>query len=284
MAIVYRATSMFQVTTSPTDPRWAVAHTGGWSESFWTQNDPLAGAANEAWNSLEDARATMLPATASIIGWRVQKYDIQQNRLVPQGSRIGTRTKPGRIAIVTDIPQAAIQLIAATAGPNKSNVILRCIPDDYIKGGEFAPDPVYLRFFTTWRNLLIGSQFGFCGRDMTQASTQVIGISVDGVVTVSGIPSTGLVANDFVRFNRCINTLGELITGTYQVGVVTGNTFTLRGARFPGVVTKPNGTLRRDMIGFYSYTQTFMRRATTRKVGSPFEKYRGRRSKRRRVS
>lgn len=282
MPIVYRATSTFQITTTPTDPRFGVAHTGGWSESFWTLIDPL-GPAEGAWTALRRARANLMPASASIVGFRVQKYNMTGNQLQAQGSTIGVSKIPGRDAIVTDLPQAAIALVLTTAGPNKANLILRAIPDDYIKGGEFAPDPPYLAFLTTFRNQIIANQYGFAGRDLSQVSARVLTISSEGVVTVDGIPSTGLVVNDFVRFNRVITAVGALVTGTFQVMAVAGNTFTVRPP-WPGLVSKPGGTVRRDQMAFFPYTDTFLRRATTRKVGAPFEKYRGRRSKRRQRS
>lgn len=280
MAPVYKATTVFQASTAPEDPRFGVIHTGGWTESFWSQSDPMVAPLAATWDAIQNARALLLPSTAKIIGYRVSKYEMVSNRLTPQGSTAGTLTKPGRDGEQTDIPQMALQWLLSTATPNKAIHTLRCIPDAYVAGGEFKPSPAYLGFTTTYRNLLVGSGFGFAGRDLGQMNARVMGTTTDGSVLLDQIPGTGIAAGDWVRFHRTFNSSFLPVTGAYQVTLVTGNI--LRLAAFTQIISKPSGTLRKDVIGFFAYNRSNIKRIVSRKVGAPFEKYRGRASKRRR--
>lgn len=279
MATVYKATTVFQASTAPEDTRFGVIHTGGWTESFWSQSDPTTLLA-AAWTQIQQARALMMPSTASIIGYRVSKYDMAGNRLSPQGSNAGTLTLPGRAGEQTDIPQMALQWLLSTATPNKAIHTLRCIPDAYVAGGEFKPSPAYLGFTTQYRNLVVGSGFGFCGRDLGQMSARVLRTNTDGGLELDAIPGTGIVAGDWIRFHRCFDSLGVPVIGAYNVRTVIGNTLTLNN--FARSIAKPSGTVRRDLIIFAAYTRSNIKRIVSRKVGSPFERYRGRASKRRR--
>ena len=277
---MYHATANFQITTVPEDPRFGVQHTGGWSEGIWSQTDPLVTDPGR-WVALLRARANLLPSTAVILGTRVQKYEMAGNKLQPQGSKITTAAYVGRAGITTDLPQAALQLVATNpATPNKAVVILRAIPDDYIKGGEFAPTPAYLGFLTSFRTQLTSNEFGFVGRDLSQASVRVLSASVADGILLDGIPATGLVVGNYVRFNRVVTSTGVLVTGSWQVTNIAGNV--IRVANWTHIVVKAGGTVRRDQMVFVQYVTTYLRRATVKKIGAPFEKYRGRRAKVRR--
>src|SRR6266567_722754 len=98
--VVYKATTMFQLTTIATNPAFAVPHTGGWSESWWSLTDPYSVAA-PALRLMQQRRAALLPAQASIIGYRVQKYNLNGNHLEPLGSQALKITFPGRAGIIT---------------------------------------------------------------------------------------------------------------------------------------------------------------------------------------
>lgn len=279
MATVYKATTLFQVTTVAGNPRQAVPHTGGWSESWWTQTDPLVTMPTDL-TQTQLARASLLPAQANVIGLRVQKYDMTGNRLTPQGTRILKLAYPGRSGIVTDLPQCAVAFVVTNNNsPNKANMLLRCIPDDYLIGGEWQPDTTYQGLVTRFFTRITSGRFGFIGRDRSQASTRVLSASPTDGVLVDGIPSTGLVVNDWVRFNRTVDNAGVPISRPYKVLTIVGNKLTLEG--WTAIVAKPSGTLRRDLVGFFLYNQQYLGKATVKKIGSPFERYRGRRSKKR---
>jgi hypothetical protein len=128
---------------------------------------------------------------------------------------------------------------------------------------------------------LSGGQFGFIGRDKTQASVRVWSASQTDGIRIDQTPVTGLVVGDFVRLNRVIATNGDPVTGTFRVATpVVAGVFTVANWPIGMVVSKPSGTLRVDKIAFMAYTDAKVVRAVVKKVGSPLEKYRGRRSKR----
>jgi hypothetical protein len=286
---VYKLTNIFQVTTAPVDPAAANAHTGGWSESYWTLSPFQTVVAQ--WNALTSARANLLPIQASSIGWRFQEYSMDKNFLTPKGTQAGPQRFPGRTGILTDLPQVALQIVTrSNAAPNRSNVVLRCMPDDQMTGGEYGPSPVFKGLVTTFQNLLSPATpgpVGFLGRDQSQASVRVLaGSGTDGI-TIDAVPATGLVVGDYVRFNRIHDSFGRPVIGSFRVttinpGVPPGSAvITVAGWPSGVVVSKASGTLRRDQLAFFSYKDSRVRRAVVKKVGSPFEKYRGRRSKKR---
>lgn len=222
----------------------------------------------------------LLPASASAVGYRSQKYDMTGNQLKTSGTRAGvTVNSPGRGGIITDIPQSALQLLSnSTAGANNSNIYLRCLPDDVVKGGGYAPDPDFKRFMTTFINLLVGNNFGFVGRDLTQPTARVLGSNDTFGVIVDAVPA-GLEINNWVRFNRVINSLGQAVIGPYKVTAIVGTTLTLAG--FSNVIKGPSGTLRKDLLTYCPYQDAQIQGVTTKKVGAPSQRYHGRRSKKR---
>lgn len=283
MAIVYKQSVVFQVTTVAPNPTYAVSHTGGWTESWWSTADPFANPAMvaPALTSLINARANLLPAQAAVIGLRVQKYNMQGNFLATMGAQAKPYGTPGRAGIVTDLPQVALQLVVSPNGsPNSANMTLRCIPDIYMAGGEFAPDPTYAGFLTTFRNQVTASGFGFVGRDKSQASVRILSASAADGMLLDAIPGTGLVAGDWVRLNRCFDDAGKPLVGPYKLSInPVGNVIRLIG--WTETISKPSGTLRRDQMVFCPYNTTGLRRAVVKKIGSPFEKYRGRQTRKR---
>ena len=276
-----KLTSIFQLTTVPQDLSRAVAHTGGWSESVWTSLDLVPALA--AFRILQTSRATLLPATASIIGYRQTTYDLVNGRfLQPTASQAGRQYFPGVIGNLTDVPQAAIQLQLRSAGGSSSNLMLRGIPDAMIVGGEWAPQGPYSGFMVDYQAVLVSGPWGNVGRDKTQASVRVLGGSTRSF-KVSEIPVTGLIVGDYVRFNRVLSSTRLPISGAFRVTSIDAPTGSILCEGNPvGVELLPNsGTVRRDRLVYGQYSRCRVVRAVVKKVGSPFEKYRGRRSKRR---
>jgi len=276
---VYKLTNIFQLTTIPLDEAVASAHTGGWTESWWTNAD--VDAFYTKWSALQRARATMLPASAKIIGYRYTKYETIGNFLQPRGTEAGRQSYPGQVGKLTDLPQVSLHLLAQSGPPNRANVTLRGMPDEFMSGGEYGPTPAFKALLTAFITKATEGTFGFIGRDLSQASTRVLGITNDAI-TVNSIPA-GLAIDDFVRMNRVVGNNGIPITGTFRVisFSLTAKSITVIGLPLNSTLTRPSGSLRRDLISFQSYTSMNVVRAVVKKVGSPLEKYRGRRSKRR---
>ena len=89
----YRLNVLFAVTTAPTDPLRAVPHSGGWSETHWSDIVP-----NQAlnFNTLLMQRALMLPTQCAIIGYRQATYTVAGNRLIPGGTSTAKLLLPGQ--------------------------------------------------------------------------------------------------------------------------------------------------------------------------------------------
>lgn len=270
-----RLTNILQVTTTPTDLTKARAHTGGWSESFWTTLNPVG--FEPAWLTQQTKRALLLPSSAAIVGFRTQQYTIAGNKLLPGGSTSGRQNMPGALGSSADLPQVALMLNAAANGaPNNARMILRGMPDPVMVGGEYQPAPFFSALVTQFCNSMIGFNFGFIGRDLSQASVRVLKIA-NNVITVDQLPGTGLAVGDFIRFHRVYDSGGNPVKGDYVVSTIAGNDITVAGLAV--VVTKPSGTLRRDLLTYLPFGNLYPVRAVVKKVGRPFEQYRGRRSK-----
>lgn len=270
-----RLTNILQVSTVPTDPAQARVHVAGWSESFWTMLD--ASAYVPLWRAQNLARANLLPLTGAIVGQRSQLYTIAGNKLIPGGSAANRVSVPGSSTGVTDLPQVALQMSARGAGvANSSRLVLRAMPDSVMEGGEYFAGPAFKASVTRWVNTMIGTNFGFIGRDLAQASVSVLLIAAN-VITVDLIPPTGLAPGDFIRLHRVHDINDDPVIGAFRVTGINGLTITCAGLN--ATVNAPSGTLRRDRLAFFNYQSIDPIRAVVKKVGRPFEQYRGRRSK-----
>lgn len=270
-----RLTNIIQLTTAPTNLVRARAHTGGWSESFWTMLNPSA--YNAFWYTQQQKRALLLPAGAAIVGYRTQEYQISGNKLLPGASTSGRQNLPGPGVLSCDLPQVALMLSTEAQGaPNSSRMVLRGMPDSIMLNGEYQPVAGFVSLVTQFVNSMIGFNFGFVGRDLAQSSVRVLKI-VGNIVTVDQIPGTGLAVGDFVRLHRVYDINGNPVKGDFPVSIIAGNNLTLAG--LDAQLTKPSGTLRRDLLAYFPFANIIPVRAVVKKVGRPFEQYRGRRSK-----
>lgn len=270
-----RLTNIFQIATNPANLAKARVHTAGWSETFWTQLNPSA--FNDLWFKQQQKRALLLPSTGSIVGFRTQEFTISGNKLLPGGSSSGRQNLPGATPLSTDLPQVALMFSTeAQNAPNSSRMILRGMPDSIMLNGEYQPTAGFSALVTAFVNSMIGFNFGFVGRDLSQASVRVLKIAAN-VITVDGIPGTGLAVGDFVRLHRVYGSDGNPVKGAFPITAIAGNDLTVAG--LAAVVNAPSGTLRRDQLMYMAFANLIPVRAVVKKVGRPFEQYRGRRSK-----
>lgn len=273
---VYKVSNLFSITTAPTNPANATPHSGGWSEGFWMSQDPLPYAVALA--SLRQKRAALLPKQAAMIGFRVGVYTIDQNKLIPVGSSTGRLLLPGPSSRETDLPQVSLELsVTAVGGPNVSRPILRCIPDDQMKFGEYQPDGPFAGLVTQYRNAFGGNApWGFIGRDLSFGAVRVKQIVAGVLTTFDPIP--GFANGNFIRFIRVINDSKLPVKGAFSAVAGAGNTYTLSGYN-GGEVTKPSGSCRKDAIRWFPNNAVTVSRGLVRKVGRPSQGYRGRRSR-----
>jgi len=274
--MISRVSFLFALTTNPTDASKSIAHSGGWSEGHW-QN----GVVNADFGPIAElarARANLLPKQASIIGFRIALYDLVGNKLTPRGTSTGKFLFPGNSAWPCDLPQMALELSGVASGePNISRMVLRGIPDQFAVQGEYAPSPAFSGNLTRYTNQLFLRSWGFVGRDLGQARVRLT--SIQGAVVT--LPAAGVFAvGDYMIFNRVKNDSGNSVSGSYLIkAAVDDTTFTLQGMGNNNT-SIANGTVRKDVAKFFLFGDIQPSRAVVRKVGRPFESYRGRASKR----
>lgn len=267
---------LIQVTTTPTNIAQARIHTGGWSETIWTNNSSFA---LPSITTLATRRALMLSQSAAVIGYRTQVFTIAANRLVPGGTASGNLNLPGLQGIPTDLPQVALSMKAQsdeTANTRKFNV--RGVPDNVMVGGEYQPPAYFLQAVRLYIQELTSGVWWFPGRNLAQASVPIQGVA-NGVLTTVGNP--GWAVGDSIRFLKARQTNGLPFTGTYviQAPLVAANQFTLANLDTT-IKVGTIGRVRRDEVLMCRIAACETGRAVVRKIGRPFETYHGRRSKR----
>lgn len=268
---------LFQFATDPQAGANNRVHTAGWSESFWARNPKVS--SDPEILALATKRARCLPKSASIIGIRIANYDIVGNKLKPTGSSSGKLLRSGNAGFDCDIPQMSVSVgISSADGPNLTKITLRGIPDTQVIGGEFSPTPAFKRNVEDYLDELIAKNWKFIGRDLSLPVANIISVA-GNVVTLTG--PIGAVANtSYVRFLHAKADGGDPISGAYLATAVAGNTITLAGYS-GGNMGTPSGKMRVDAIKVLSISDYSGSRVAVRKVGRPFENYRGRASKRR---
>ena len=268
--------ALFALTTTPTNLAQAQPHSGGWSESIWdTANTPTD--VLLSWEQLLDARAALLPINASIIGYRIQQYTISVNKFLPGGTSGAKLLLPGNELYTGDLPQVSLMLSASSNNAqNTRRFTLRGMPDSFMVGGEFQPTAPYLARLTNYRTTLQQGNWYFPGRDLAQPERRVLSIA-GNVVNVDN--AVGFVQGGYLRFHRCTADNGNVVEGSYPINLIVGTAITLGG--LPATtLTKPSGTCRNDVAILVLINTVTAGRAVVRKIGRPFELYRGRRSKR----
>lgn len=274
----YRYTLIMQVTTTPGNLETSSAHTGGWSESHWHPNALTP--TSSQFRDVLLARARMLPRQAAITGYRIANYSIVGSSLKPQGASTGKVRFPGNPARETDLPQVALEFGGAAGGGNSNRFSARCIPDDVMEFGEYQANATYKGYVTQYCNALVNGGFGFIGRDLTQ---QVIRIkTIDGSTMVL-YDSIGVTLGETLfTFIKVKDVLGSPIVGNFRVTALPGGVATYTMAGLPqNTSVVDSGSVRILVPQFCLYSSVTPARAVVRKVGRPFEQYRGRASKRR---
>lgn len=266
---------IFSVTTNPTNLTAASARSGGWTESHWSQN---TGPPLTYTQALAALRAPMLPTEASIVGYRVQNYNIQGNKLLPLGSASANFLFPGSLVNDLNLPQDGLQCSGtANASTNTTRFVLRAIPDSQIAFGEFQPTTAFRTLLQNYLLQLVSQSWGFVGRVKTGLSARVMSITTAGVITLNG-PVGGAAGIDFLRLNRVYDVNGDPIKGTFAITNIAGNVYTCAGP-IGRVVNVPSGSARIDAISFYPYGSAAIGKAVSKKIGRPSNQYHGRRSR-----
>jgi len=255
------------------------SHQAGWSEHvWWATNESITDlkaaliTGSPGRYGLLPARSGVLNANAAIIGVRLYEGGAGRGALLPLGY-------PGLGGNPCDIPQMSV-LCKGTAQnfAVARRWTLRGIPDGQVTLGEFDPTVNFaarLRFyFDALQN------FYFRAIDASNVPVAVHDVQSTGLVTLMN-PSPFVIGN-FLTFRGMLNTVGRRVGATGFVTAIgpMANQFTI-GAWL--ILSTSGGTavLRsRSLYPFFSPSTSAVR-IVTRKVGRPFEQYRGRASRRR---
>lgn len=271
---LFKATLLFSLTTNAETPNAAESRIGGWSESWYTSAVDQAEVRrrlmgpNPGSPPLAQRRAALLPRGARIVGQRYQQID-------PAGPSQQTSVNlPGSADLSADVPQMAMLISVPSIGrTNIKRLVLRGIPDARVVQGEYFPSDAYDIALRTFFFGLVGWQFR--GRDLSQATLVIEGVSAAGEVTTE--VNHPYVVGDYVRILRTQDQGGNLFGGRFRViAPVTARTFVLNG--WEGGITD-GGKVRLDAIVYPNVDAAAIQigRVVVRKVGRPSSGYVGRR-------
>lgn len=267
-----KLTMLFQASsgTGPTD-QTARVRVGGWSESWYLDHWPLTSNDNIRFGNLMRSRAALLPTNALIVGQRYQQVE-------PVGaSSTGAKVYPGRAQAAQDIPQMALYCrVRSSDNPNIRPMYLRALPDARVFRGEYYPSSTYDQalndFFAELRN------FRFRGADLVTGLKDIRTIGADG--SVYCYEAHGLAVGNKVTILRSEQaSTGNLVGGQYRVATVVSSTTVTLNAWPHGIAD--GGQLRPYSIVYPTVGEVDIARVVTRKVGRPFDQYRGRAGTRR---
>jgi len=264
----YKLTMIFQATTTPNGTS-AIPRTAGWTESVY--NGTLTTGTRTQFAALMAARAGLLPNNAAIIG---QRYQVV---LPTGGSSTGALRFPGTAPLAGtfqgDIPSSSLLCKTQTAGANIRNTIIRCLPDNWISGGELVGNTTITAALQAYFDELTG--WDMLGRDLTAVATPITEISEDGVV--SFYDPLAIPTPCKVRIASSIDADGFRRGGSFKA-LSQPTTSSVLLLNWPYGVTE-NGTIRIQATDLRTITTTSVARVITKKVGRPLFVFRGRKSK-----
>jgi len=260
---MYRVTFLYQQST---DAR----RVGGWSENWYLDADEAT--ATRGAGDYIRRRGALLCGQASCVGFRLQ--------VLGGRSKMVLVNTPGPITSGQDIPQMALNCrVSAQGVPNVKYFQLRGLPDANVIGGDFVPVGGFGAAFSAFGSCLWNNSFRFRVRSAAIAPVQVISIDANGNFVLGGNLTFGVGA--YIQILRVRTVTGANASGTFYVDVATDS----RRGRFigwqGGVVTL-SGTARVYSTDYVLVANSSLEslRVTTRKVGRPFDMYRGRRRRR----
>jgi len=264
-------TMFFQVATGNVAENPQAIRLGGWTESVYDDN--LTSANTATFPKLMARRAALLPDTGLIVAQRWQNLD-------PVGpATITLQRYPGSSG-PCDYPSLSLLCRFVGEGVRNSRpYYLRAVPDAMITRGEYTPDANFRRRVNVWISEMGG--WNFKAQDLGNQVLDIIGIEADGTFTLAG-DLVGLAANSRVKVFRTTVLLTERQVGGYfwvtqptptsyklvnwPHGESAGGTMRLANYIYPNIPNADGGTTGRIV---------------TKKVGRPFEQFRGRQSNRR---
>lgn len=281
---------IFQVTTR-TNADSPVARTGSWTESFWhTSNDLGVVAAavqapgGDASASVISKRCRLLPEAAAIVAFRLQGYDFPNFVPLPVGPSFPKRLRaPGAFEGDQDIPQMGCQLSMAFVNqPVRTQYVLRCLPDALVRGGELDfGDTNYGTRIQEYTRALAANFGSIIILRVGNDPSRIRRVTADG--TLHGLtPVRGFAAGQKADVRHSRDACGKRRGGIFIVDAVNADgTIKLRG--WPPEYGQTTGgsviAYARDWVAYDANRSRYVR-AVPRKIGLPFDRYRGKQKRR----
>lgn len=277
-----KVTNLFHAATTDFDGNGK--RIAGFSESFYSPLAVDSTTLQTQWTALCNKRAALMAKNVSIIGGRYQTVD-------PVGpTRNFDNQFPPSSTAANDLPGVALQwTVRSTNSANQRSVIIRGVPDARIINGEyFGSDAYNAAIRAYFVELMANWQFRTINRTLLPA--KIISINDDGLVTCA--TPHGLLAGDHANVMSAIMTGGRKVSAEIVVITVpsttTFTTFVPRRTSdtpIPSIYGTTRGRVRKLLIEYHNMTITNQEMidptATHRKAGSPFRKFRGRRTAKR---
>lgn len=270
----WKLSMVFQVTTTPVGGT-VTSRTGGWSESVY--NPTLTDGTRAEFARLCVARAALLPTNAAIIGQRFQQVD-------PIGGSSTAGAKyPGVIAGTAtdpsgDLPSTALHCrTRCKNAPNVRNTDIRCVPDTIVRGGEYYADTAFKSALTLYFIELDG--WDMRGQVKTNPQEPIFSVAASGVVSFNR--AFTVTTPSSVQVLGVMNAAGQRISGTFKaLSQPTTSSVMLQGWIYGD---GQGGSLRPKNIDYFTLGESDSVGIISKKVGAPSRKFRGRRSKRKRL-
>lgn len=262
---MYKATSIFAYTSR-------LKRAAGWSES-WYIDGTLSDVRNGL-EAIEKKRAGLLPATVAIIGQRLQKIT---NLQTGRGKSVTSRdTWPGIIqGGAQDIPQMAMLCqCQAQDLDNTKRFTLRGMPDLDVVEGDFEDATQYQVAFNAFAVQLYARARIRC-YDLGQPQINVLSVGSDGTFILQA--DLAFDVGDFITLLRVKDIYGRAVKGTFYINAKgSARTGTFFG--WKGFVVGQSGSARKRVFVYPRIQDKSLQlvKAVTRKVGRPFDVYRGR--------
>lgn len=268
----FKVSLIFTGTTGIDPNRSLLRRTAGWTESWYHLVAGNVTTLESFTATLANRRAALLPE-----GFRISAYRFQ-NVTPPGPSALRNANIPGVIGNSCDQPKAGLLIAVPSSSSVKvSRYILRGIPDNQIEQGEFAPTPAFAISLSAFFDEINAGGWGIRVRSVGETSYDIVDITNSVVTTI--LPH-GITAGSVVSITRTKDDNGQVVgSGSYKVTTpITSTTFKLLG--WPIAAQTVGGQALARVYTYEDAARPVESRITTRNVGSPFVKFRGRRSRR----
>jgi len=256
---MYKFTSLFQQTT-------AKGRVAGWSETWYFDGSETA--ARAVADGYNKRRSGLISVAGGSVAFRLQQ--------VGQRALVVENVYPGISPSAQDIPQMALQCSVLGQGVNNRKVFqLRGIPDSIVDRGDYVPTVAFQTNFDALAAFLPTNQVRFRAINQANPQVNIISISQAGVMVLAA-PLTFAVGS-YITLLRCKATNGESVSGTYFVQAKASNTeCTLAQWNFQAVSFKGQARVLDYIYPIVGAATLLATKIGTRKVGRPFDLYRGR--------